>query len=219
MRSQFADKFNHDDDALKYDDKVLDETDPIRAGYDKLLSWVTTKASTNNNSIVLDLGSGTGNLSLRLKSYKELVCVDISKEMLRIAKEKLASFNNIEWIQEDILEFVCKNRKIFNVVVSTYSIHHLTESEKVLLFKEIDRSLKPNGRAVFGDLMFENENKKMQFIGDCLRASKNKLIEDIEDEFFWDVDKAAKALHCLDFKVTRKQFSELSWGIAAQKTT
>jgi hypothetical protein len=38
MRSQFADKYNPDDDALKYDRDVLNESNPKRAGYKDLLN-------------------------------------------------------------------------------------------------------------------------------------------------------------------------------------
>jgi putative AdoMet-dependent methyltransferase len=218
MRSQFADKFNHDDDALKYDRDVLNESDPIRAGYEDLLNWVAAEASTCNNSIVLDLGSGTGNLSLRLKPFKELVCVDISKEMLQLAQNKLSSFNNITWYKEDILEYFYETKKTFDIIVSTYAIHHLTEVEKGLLFKKIGLALNTSGKVVFGDLMFENETKKEKFVKTCLHSGREKLAEDIDDEFFWNVESASKILRNLRFRVNAKQFSELSWGIAARKT-
>ena len=37
MRSQFVDKFNHDDEATGYDEDVADEGNPIREGYAALL--------------------------------------------------------------------------------------------------------------------------------------------------------------------------------------
>jgi len=49
---------------------------------------------------LLDVGCGTGHLSLDLASLfpKSLDCLDISKEMLSICKEKLqANFPNIKW--------------------------------------------------------------------------------------------------------------------------
>lgn len=218
MRSKFADKFNHDDDALKYDRGVLNESDPIRAGYENLLNWVATEAATDDSSVVLDLGSGTGNLSLRLKPFKELVCVDISKEMLQIAENKLSTYNNITLDQKDILDYFYITEKIFDVIVSTYAIHHLTDDEKVLILKKIWQALNPNGRVVFGDLMFENEIKKEQFVKTCLQSGREKLAEEIEDEFFWNVESTTKLLQRLGFQVITKKFSELSWGIAARKT-
>jgi hypothetical protein len=40
MRSKHVDKFNHDQDAPGYDQDILNEAHPIRAGYGELLDWV-----------------------------------------------------------------------------------------------------------------------------------------------------------------------------------
>jgi len=50
MRSEFTDKFNHGEDASKYDHDVGNETGPIRAGYSELLDWVAKQAATTNDS-------------------------------------------------------------------------------------------------------------------------------------------------------------------------
>ncbi|MCL2101459.1 MAG: methyltransferase domain-containing protein [Fibromonadales bacterium] len=50
--------------------------------------------------VLLDLGCGTGHLSLDLANLfpKKLDCLDISKEMLEICKKKLqAHFSNVKW--------------------------------------------------------------------------------------------------------------------------
>ncbi|MDR3002099.1 MAG: methyltransferase domain-containing protein [Fibromonadaceae bacterium] len=50
--------------------------------------------------VLLDLGCGTGHLSLDLASLfpRHLDCLDISKEMLEICKQKLqANFSNVKW--------------------------------------------------------------------------------------------------------------------------
>ncbi len=44
MKSRFADKFNHDDQAEIYDRLVCSEYDPIRADYEHLLDWVVPSA-------------------------------------------------------------------------------------------------------------------------------------------------------------------------------
>ncbi len=52
----------------------------------------------------------------------------------------------------------------------------------------------------------------------CLHASRKKLVKEIEAEFFWNVEVTTKVLRDLGFQVITKQFSELSWGIAATNT-
>ena len=78
MRSAFVDVFNHDEDAIEYDLDVQDETRPLRSGYSAVLDWVIESANIQVNNLVLDLGSGTGNLSSRINVCRQLVCVDIS---------------------------------------------------------------------------------------------------------------------------------------------
>ena len=58
MKSEFADKFNHDEDAPDYDQDVRNEADPIRAGYDALLNWVAAQTGTARSGRILELGSG-----------------------------------------------------------------------------------------------------------------------------------------------------------------
>ena len=99
-----VDRFNHDEDAGDYDLDVTNADDPIRAGYDELLQWVTERAAIGATDSVLELGSGTGNLTAQLPSCARLVCVDISDEMTRIARSKLAGRPEISWQQADVLE-------------------------------------------------------------------------------------------------------------------
>jgi putative AdoMet-dependent methyltransferase len=216
MKSQFADVFNHDEDAAGYDADVLNEAHPIRAGYDALLNWVSEK-SANTNGTILDLGAGTGNLSQRLKDFKRLVCVDISNNMLDIAREKLAGLDNVAYVKADLLGYFFGDPPVFEAIVSTYAIHHLTEEEKQVLFEKIYASLRPGGIAVFGDLMFADEAGMEQLIQKYQAEGRLDLVTDFEEEFFWFVDKANEALAALGFETEVKRFSDLSWGIAAKK--
>ena len=216
MKSKFADVFNHDEDAAGYDADVLNESHPIRAGYDAVLNWVSKKSSITDDFIVLDLGCGTGNLSLRLKHFKQLVCVDISDNKLEIARSKLADFDNVEFVKADLLEYF-EDAAIFDAIISTYTLHHLTEDEKSILFEQIYHSLQPGGIAVFGDLMFADQTGKEQLVQKYQNEGRSNVAADFEDEFFWFVDQADASLTRLGFVTEVKRFSDLSWGIAAQK--
>ena len=90
MRSKHVDEYNHDEDANGYDADVAEEGDPIREGYAAVLDWVIQAAEIGPDSRVLELGSGTGNLTARIPACGELVCVDISQRMEEIARPKLA---------------------------------------------------------------------------------------------------------------------------------
>ena len=220
MKSQYGDFFNHDNQAGRYDANVLNENDPIRAGYQAVLDWVSEQCRLTPDAVVLDLGCGTGNLSLRLQPAGQLVCVDISEKMLAQARQKLAHLDNVSFIQADLLIYfagAAPNALRFDAIASTYTIHHLTEAEKPHLFERIYHALVPGGRAVFGDLMFADEAGREALIQHYQAQGNFGLVEDIHEEFFWLVDRAEAALSQLGFSIDIRRFSELSWAIAAQK--
>ncbi len=218
MRSEFVEKFNHDEDAAEYDTDVLDETHPIRTGYNALLDWVAEQANRKPGDAILDLGAGTGNLTQCLKSYKKITCVDVSKRMTVIGRKKLLHRGNIEWIQCDLLEYFDQSVGPFDAIVSTYAIHHLTDDEKEQLFGGIYRALTLGGTAVFGDLMFKNQRERDYLLGRYREDGQTELADDIEDEFFWDIEHAIDALDKTGFQnITKQQFSTLSWGITCDK--
>ncbi|MDX1417342.1 MAG: class I SAM-dependent methyltransferase, partial [Candidatus Promineifilaceae bacterium] len=209
-------KFNHDEDAPDYDQDVRNEEHPIRAGYRELLDWVAAQAEAAGEGPILELGSGTGNLTQLLPPAAEVTCVDISQEMMHHARAKLAERRIIS-IDEDILAFFDEPKGPYRTVVSTYTIHHLTEEEKALLFEKIAFTLAAGGTAVFGDLMFANREARETYQALCRATGKAWLAEDIDDEFFWNIETAVAKLQSLDFELQTKQFSALSWGIVASK--
>jgi putative AdoMet-dependent methyltransferase len=216
MRSRRADDFNHDDWAEGYDDSVLDETDPIRAGYGETLEWVVDRAGITPDSVVVDLGAGTGNTAALIPAAKHVVCVDVSTKMMDLARPKLGPLESVEYVVADLLEFFDVPRR-FDRLVSTYAVHHLTEDEKALLLQRIASSLEPGGLAVFGDLMFENRAAR-----DALArkyADWPDVIESIEDEYFWYVDDAAGHAQAAGCAITdTRRFSDLTWGIRIERS-
>ena len=217
MRSVHGPVFNHDDHATDYDADVRNEKDPIRAAYHDVLAWVISEARIDSSSRVLELGSGTGNLSCLLDRSGELVCVDLSERMEAIARSKSGHLVNRRFIKADILEVFDYERAPFVSVISTYANHHLTDEEKRLLFAKIFTGLVPGGRAVFGDLMLQNQAEKASKIQEYLTKGDAKTAQAIDEEFFWSIDTARLDLNELGFQVETKRFSDLTWGVAARK--
>ncbi len=217
MRSLHVNDFNHDEWASEYDKDVLDENHPIRAGYRKLLTWVIQNAEINDRKRVLELGSGSGNLTERIKECKGIVCVDISTEMEELAVLKTKHLKNRVFFENDILAIFEEDIGFFDTVISTYTIHHLLDVEKKQLFGNIYRSLNDYGLAVFGDLMFENDEKKRAILEAYENSGNEAIVKDIEEEFFWNIDKSIEELQALGFLTEVEKFSELSYGIKAMK--
>ena len=216
MRSSHVDLYNHDEDAATYDQDVLRSEDPIREGYIEVLDWVAQNAGITQDSTVVELGSGTGNLAVRLPPCRSLVCVDVSAEMSKIAKRKLHGASHISYVQADILEYFDADSPPFDVAISTYVVHHITQQEKEFLFDQLVQRLLPGGRALFGDLMLESAQEERILIDHYRSTGDDATADAIEEEFFWHVDASVGYLRSLDLFVETIRFSTLSWGIKIQ---
>ena len=107
---------------------------------------------------VLELGCGTGNLSLRLVASlprAALTLIDGSEEMIelvrsRIAESKSNSNQRVTYhvARFEELEFP---RESFDLVVSSISLHHV--EDKARLYARIHSTMRTGGRFCFADQM------------------------------------------------------------------
>jgi ubiquinone/menaquinone biosynthesis C-methylase UbiE len=212
VRSLHVDRFNHDTEVAGYDADVADESNPIRDGYAATLDWVIARAAVGRDDVVVDLGTGTGNLAARLDPVARLVCVDVSTGMLAVARQKLPPAT--EYVEADLLEFA-DHAVGCDAVISTYAVHHLVAEEKATLLEALFRSLRPGGRLAIGDLMIASSG-----LVDETRArlAHPDVDEMFADEFPWFVDDARRDLERIGFvDVRAEQTGVLSWGLAATR--
>jgi tRNA (cmo5U34)-methyltransferase len=101
---------------------------------------------------ILDIGAGTGLLSaLLLQKFPgaEMTLLDISENMLEIARQRFAYSKNITDIMSDYSQGIPPGP--YDLVCSALSIHHLTPEDKQSLFRKIFSVLKPGGLFVNAD--------------------------------------------------------------------
>ena len=123
--------------------------------YDEMLEAIA-QSLPNSATQVLELGCGTGELSLKVldqRSSVELVAVDYSPRMLTAAQAKIqaAGFaEQLTWIEADFGNWAAGNEEVwpespFDACVSSLAIHHLSDPMKLQLFQQIYKCLKPGG--------------------------------------------------------------------------
>jgi SAM-dependent methyltransferase len=104
---------------------------------------------------VVDLGSGSGQLILRLAGHADrAVAVDVSPAMLEALAERAADagVGGIEPRCEAIEHLDVPPGSV-DLVVSNYALHHLTDRDKAALLARVYRWLRPGGWLIVGDMM------------------------------------------------------------------
>jgi len=99
--------------------------------YDKWFGKIQDLLGNDKENIknILELGCGTGNITQRLLEYGyEVVGVDISGEMLSIAKEKLGNFSEkVIFMQQDVCDFDFDIYEIDMILAVNDLINYITE--------------------------------------------------------------------------------------------
>ena len=144
---EHADRF--DRKAGEYDDSKPPE-------YRACADLVIAQAAPGPDDVVLDLGTGTGAISLALApDAAEVVGRDISEGMMDRAREKAAE----EGIENISFEYGTFREPAYDgpvdVVTSNFAMHHLTDDEKREAI-DVIASLGPR-RFVLGDVMIFTE--------------------------------------------------------------
>ncbi len=129
------------------------------AGYKQILSHIYAQVLTAPGQKVLDIGFGTGTLTTKLyEAGCTIFGQDFSPRMLQLAQEKMPQARLYQGDFSRGLAAPLLTER-YDAIIATYSLHHLTDGEKVTFLRSLLPLLSPGGRIYIGDVAFPDREK------------------------------------------------------------
>ena len=163
------------------------------AGYKDVLGTIYKTIMEKENAVVLDIGFGTGTLTTKLYGNGcTIYGQDFSARMIELASEKMpnAHLYQGDFTQGLVEPLLAQN---YDFIVATYSLHHLTDEQKVCFLHMLCDHLNPGGQVLIGDVAFENRSQLEQ-------CRKDVGDEWDDDEIYFVVDELTREFPELGFR-------------------
>ena len=142
---------------------VSDEEDTYPfAGYRDVLGMIFQTVMEKEKAVVLDIGFGTGTLTAKLYEHGcSIYGQDFSQRMIELASEKMPGAHLFHGDFTQGLAAPLQDQS-FDYIVATYSLHHLTDGQKVSFLRTLRERLKEDGQILIGDVAFETQEQLNQ---------------------------------------------------------
>jgi len=99
---------------------------------------------------VLEIGCGTGSFTrLIARRARNVLAVDLSPQMIRLARQQSTGYSNIEYIVSDVQRLALKPES-FACIVSLATLHHLPMQP---VLSQMLNALRPGGVLLIHDLL------------------------------------------------------------------
>lgn len=147
--------------AERYDEDVTQSdqaaTFPF-AGYNQVIERVAKLVLAQEPGQLLDFGTGSGNLAVRLyEAGWKVTAVDFSEEMLKQARHRMP---HATFIVSDFSAGFPKELagSSFDFIIMTYAFHHLAYEKQAEFLRSLALHLRNDSKILIGDIAFETQS-------------------------------------------------------------
>ncbi|GEM_PF-2950065 len=139
----------------------------------KEIKTIITETDLKNKN-VLEVGCGTGRLTLELAKYcKEVIAIDHNEIAIEYCKEKYHNQKNITFLHKDIENLKNFNDTDFEIIITSWiGLHHAKDQEKII--ENIYKLLKKDGTLLIIEAYPDSEYIQ---ILNMLRPKESKMKE------------------------------------------
>lgn len=175
--------------AQEYDSSVLRSDENNRypfAGYQDIMNEIFRRVLSAPGRDVLDIGFGTGVLTARL--YEQgcrIFGQDFSSAMIELAQQKMPEAILVQGDFAQGLAVPLRQNR-YDAILATYSLHHLTDAQKVSFLHDLLSCLREGGCLYIGDVAFTTRREL-----EACRAETGDSWDDDEIYFVFDELKSS----------------------------
>ena len=166
------------------------------------------------NKRVLDIGGGTCNLWIGFQDNMQLTVMDKSLQMLFAAKENVPWAN---YILDDILQLEKNRYEKYDVVVSTFTLHHIPYELQEKALRAMIDLCKDDGRILIVDRGFPSLSEKKKKEEELELKGDFQFLDIIHSEFYMIADQIISYLRYLGYSTNTLFFEEQIWGFLIDK--
>lgn len=137
---------------------------------------IATGLGLTGDATLLDMGCGTGGLSIYLaRICKHVYAVDASRAMISLLRRKTEQLGlaNVSPMQSGFLTYEHQGEEL-DGIVANICLHHLPDFWKQIALCRFHDLLRPGGRLFLGDVVFDFDPRKYrETIEDWLAGMRN----------------------------------------------
>ena len=163
------------------------------AAYRQIMNEIYNRVLARCGKAVLDIGFGTGTLTAKL--YEQGCGIwgqDFSRRMMELAREKMPGAKLYQGdFSRGLVEELRQNK--YDAIIATYSLHHLTDEQKISLLENLLPLFNDGGTVYIGDVMFETRTE----------LEKHRILLDKEwddEEIYFVADELARSFPQMRFE-------------------